>query len=517
MDADHDPRTDDIFIIGGGINGAGIARDAAGRGLSVVLAEQGDLASGTSSASSKLIHGGLRYLEMLDFGLVCEALAERTILLRTAPHIVRPLPFILPVGSDTRHRWILRLGLWLYEALARDNPLPRSRRIHPSESLSDILKPEIRPGFRYWDCWGDDARLVILNARHAADLGAVIRPRASVVRAEPEADHWRVVTRNAHGRETIWRARALVNATGPWVKDVHDMLRLPGAARPVRKVKGSHIVVPRLYEGDTAYILQNADKRVIFLIPLARDFTMIGTTEVAVTGDPGEAAASDAEVDYLLAAANRYLARPLTRADVRWQFAGVRPLLAEEDGTLRTTTREYSLDLVEAAGPPLLTVYGGKLTTYRRLAEKAMAALAPFFPEMGGDWTANTALPGGDPGVDGMAGLNAALRESAPWLAAETIDRLTAAYGSRARTILASAGGEADTGRHFGGGLYECEVDYLCREEWAVTADDILWRRTKLGLILSDAEQATLSEWLSARSSAEADGNRTRRHVKSPI
>jgi glycerol-3-phosphate dehydrogenase len=500
----------DLVVIGGGINGAGVARDAAGRGLATLLCEQNDFAGATSSASSKLIHGGLRYLEYYEFRLVAEALAERETLLAIAPHIVWPLEFVLPHERHLRPAWMIRLGLFLYDNLAwrpfahgHSPTLPKSRSIKLApEGYGAGLKPEFTHGFAYYDAWVDDARLVVLNARSAADKGAAILPRTRCAAAVRTGECWRVTLRDApSGRERAVEARALVNATGPWVKSMLDRELATPSPYNVRLVRGSHIVVPRLYAGEHAYILQNPDRRVVFLLPFARDFTAIGTTEVP-TGDPDERpACSRAETEYLCAAASRYTRRPVTPADVVATWSGVRPLFDDGRGNVSSVTRDYVLH-VDDAGPPLVSVFGGKITTYRKLAEAVLERLVPWFGERRA-WTATEPLPGGDFGGASFAELAAAYRSRYPNLSAAWLESLLRRHGTHSAEILGDARTEADLGRHFGGGLYEREVRYLVDREWAQAPEDVLWRRTKCGLRLSPAETAAFGYWFEGRSAGE--------------
>jgi len=484
----------DIVVIGGGVNGCGIARDAAGRGLSVFLAERGDLASGTSSASTKLIHGGLRYLEYYEFRLVRESLIEREVLLSVAPHIIWPLRFVLPHQRGLRPAWMIRLGLFLYDHLGGRKILPPSRQIDlRRDPAGEPLKAEFTKGFEYSDCWVDDARLVALNAVDAAGRGADIRVRTEVINARRQEGHWLVETADRFtGRRVVVSARILVNAAGPWIGDViSDRIDTP--ARPhTRLVKGSHIVVPRLFGHDRAYIFQNPDRRIVFAIPYEGDFTLIGTTDVDFHGDPAIAAASEDEIDYLCRAASEHFRKPVNRTDVVWTYSGVRPLYDDGTRAAQEATRDYVLELDGAKGePPLLNVFGGKITTYRRLAEEALEKLASWIPKAGAPWTGTASLPGGNFPVDGFEELVSGLVRAHPDADAASVRRLARAYGTNAGTILS-----AEPGIHFGAGLWQREVEYLVRREWAMTADDILWRRTKLGLRLSQAEAAGLEQWL---------------------
>ena len=485
----------DLAVIGGGINGAGIARDAAGRGLAVLLAEQGDLAGATSSASTKLVHGGLRYLEHYEFRLVREALSEREVLLRNAPHIVWPLRFVLPHHAGLRPWWMIRLGLFLYDHIGGRRILPASRSVDlRRDPAGDPLKPEYARGFEYSDCWVDDARLVVLNARDAARLGADIRVRTRVVDARRQGGAWRLRLRDGTGDSEV-AARALVNAAGPWVSDVLSGVVGQNVPTAIRMVKGSHIVVRRLFEHDRCYIFQNADGRVCFAIPYENDFTLIGTTDEDYRGDPARAAISPEEEAYLLAAAGAYFRRPVDPASIVWRYAGVRPLRDDGASAAQEATRDYVLEL-DDAGAPVLSVFGGKITTYRRLAEAAMARLGGFFPAMTGPWTAAAALPGGDFAWDRAADLCRDMAGRYPFMPAATIHRLVRGYGTDAHAVLGAAAGEAELGESFGAGLYEREVEWLMRREWARTAEDVLWRRSKLGLRLAATQAARLQGWM---------------------
>ena len=488
----------DIAIIGGGINGCGIARDAAGRGLSVLLCEKADLASGTSSASTKLIHGGLRYLEYYEFRLVREALAEREVLLRAAPHIVSPLRFVLPHHRGLRPAWLIRLGLFLYDHLGGRKLLPPTKRLDLTrDEAGRSLKPEFRSGFEYSDCWVDDSRLVVLNAIDAAERGATIRTRTEMVSAERLDGYWVVRLREEGGGFRDIFAKALVNATGPWVAELlTERLGLPVDA-PVRLVKGSHIIVPRLFTHDRAYIFQNADGRIVFAIPYEGDFTLIGTTDLDYDGDPGEPRATEAEIEYLCSAAGEYFEKQPRPSDVVRTYAGVRPLYDDGASEAQAATRDYVLKVEGGDGkPPVLNIYGGKITTYRRLAEAALEKLAPHFPKIGKPWTAGARLPGGDFPVDAVASEVTALQAACPSCKPAHARRLVRAYGTRARKIVEGIKGQADWGETFGADLTEREVRYLAEHEWARTADDVLWRRSKLGLRMSAEETERLDEWM---------------------
>jgi glycerol-3-phosphate dehydrogenase len=485
--------TYDLVVVGGGVNGVGIAADAAGRGLSVLLAEKGDLGGATSSASSKLIHGGLRYLENYEFGLVREALIEREVLLATAPHIVWPQRFILPQVEAGRPALLLRAGLFLYDHLARRKTIPGSTALDLNRDPAGLpLRPELTRGFAYWDCRVDDARLVVLNARAAADNGAVIATRTRVEKAVAANGEWRVtLVDEAGGRE--FGARALVNAAGPWVQVVADAVDAGGrsARDGVCLVKGSHIVVPRIRGAEDAYLCQCADGRVVFAIPYEERFTLIGTTDVPYAGDPGTASISREEEDYLLDLTRRFFSTPPVREDIVWSFAGVRPLYEDDVGAdPSTVTRDYRIELSTGAGrPPLLTVLGGKLTTYRRLAEVALAKLEPHLPPMRPAWTARVVLPGGDLGDDGLPGFIARLCRERPGFEPTFLMRLARRYGSLTGEVVGDARGAADLGQPLGGGLTEREVRYLSEREWARSAEDVLWRRTKCGLHMNAIER----------------------------
>jgi len=485
----------DIAVIGGGVNGCGVARDAAGRGLTVVLFERGDLAGATSSASTKLIHGGLRYLEQYAFRLVGEALNERAILRRIAPHLVHPLKFILPHHKGLRPRWMLRIGLFLYDHLGDRGGLPSAKSLDLSQGPEGApLKPQYGRGFSYSDCRTDDARMVATNAIGARELGADIRIRTEVGSARREDGLWRIETTDG---QTV-HARALVNAAGPWV---NTALALTGLNAPhgVRLVKGSHIVVPRLYDHDAAYIFQNSDGRVEFAIPYRDDFTLIGTTDVEVKAPEDRVEASPDEIAYLCRAVSDYFKTPVTPDQVVWTYAGVRALADEGGGSAQSATRDYVITLDANPGQaPLVSVYGGKITTYRRLAEGVLDKLKPHLPGVGPAWTAKSPLPGGDLGAGGFDGLLKALAADHPWLSDDHRRRLALAYGSRARAVLGDAMRMADLGEVFTGDLTRREVDYLVDQEWARTAEDVLWRRTKLGLHAAPDEAARLEAYLSA-------------------
>jgi Glycerol-3-phosphate dehydrogenase len=493
----------DLAIIGGGINGCGIARDAAGRGCSVYLCEQKDLGSGTSSASTKLIHGGLRYLEYYEFRLVREALQEREVLWRMAPHIIWPLRFVLPHLPGLRPAWFLRLGLFLYDHLGGRDRLPGTRGLDlRSDPAGKPLKSGFARAFEYSDCWVEDARLVVLNAQDAVRMGATIRTRTRFIGAVRSDGLWTVTVEDARSglRSTI-RARVLVNAAGPWVANVLHQGVHAGVDARIRLVQGSHIVVPKMFDHDRCYIFQNADKRIVFAIPYERDFTLIGTTDNDYEGDPVAVHASDAEVAYLCAAASEYFAKPVTPSDVVWTYSGVRPLYDDGASSAQAATRDYVLavDAPEGKGAALLSIFGGKITTYRRLADAAIAKLAPFLPKLAAKeagWSSATTLPGGDFPVDGFDALVDDLLARFPFVARDHMRRLVRAYGTRTRMILDGSVRMEDLGRDFGATLTEAEVRYLMAEEWAETAEDVLWRRSKLGLRMSREQAQALDDFM---------------------
>ena len=489
----------DLAVIGGGVNGTGIARDAAGRGLSVVLLEQCDLAGGTSSASTKLIHGGLRYLEHYAFRLVRELLAEREVLLRAAPHIIRPMRFVLPHHAGLRPQSMIRVGLFLYDHLGGREILPGSRTVDlRHDPAGEPLRPEFTRGFEYSDCSVDDSRLVVLNARDAASRSADIRTRTRCIQARRDDGGWRLTLEDG----ATLHARALVNAGGPAVVRVLTEVTGETAPRRIRLVRGSHIAVPRLYTHDRSYIFQNADGRVCFAIPYQQEFTLIGTTDEDYHGDPADVASTPDEERYLCAAVSAYLRRPVDPATIVWRYSGVRPLLDDGASKAQEATRDYLLELeAPTDGAPLLSVFGGKITTYRRLAEAAMAKLARFFPGMRGAWTAGAALPGGDFPWDGLDRVHDELAGRYPFLPVGTVHRLVRAYGTLAAELLGDARSAADMGRCLGADLTEREVDWLVHSEWARTADDVLWRRSKLGLRFSNSEVAALSDYITQAAS----------------
>lgn len=485
----------DLFVIGGGINGAGIARDAAGRGLKVVLAEKDDLAQGTSSRSGKLVHGGLRYLEYYEFRLVREALIEREVLMASAPHIIWPMRFVLPHSPQDRPAWLVRLGLFLYDHLGGRKKLPGTRTLdlRRDPEGAPILDQYTR-GFEYSDCWVDDARLVVLNALDAAERGAEVLTRSPVTSARRENGAWTITTKGPDG-ERQFRARCVVNAAGPWVSDVIGRVAGSNSARGVRLVKGSHIIVPKWWAGSNAYLVQNHDKRVIFINPYEGDMALIGTTDIAWEGRAEDVAIAETEIDYLLAAVNRYFKEKLRRSDVLHSFSGVRPLFDDGKGNPSAVTRDYVFDLDETGGVPLLNVFGGKITTFRELAERGMHRLKGVFPKMGGDWTRDAKLPGGEIANADYESFIDTLRDAYPWMPRDLVQHYGRRYGARTKDVVGGAQALDGLGRHFGGHLYDAEARYLVTKEWAMTADDVLYRRTKHYLHLTEAEIADFRTW----------------------
>lgn len=489
------PQTYDLIVVGGGINGAGIARDAAGRGLSVLLCEADDLASHTSSASTKLIHGGLRYLEQYEFKLVAKALSEREVLLQAAPHIIWPLRFVLPHQKHLRPAWMIRTGLFLYDHLGGRQTLAGSRgvtfRDHPAGAP---LKAEFSKGFVYSDAWVQDARLVVLNCMDAARRGATIMTRTRCDRARRDADGWQVTLTTASGETVAARARGLVNAAGPWAVRFLDQVDGLEHAHALRLIKGSHIVVDKLFDHDYAYIFQQPDGRIVFAIPYEQDFTLIGTTDIEHEGAPGIVEIDAEEIDYLCAASNRYFERSIAPADVVWSYSGVRPLLDDREDNASEITRDYRIQL-DTDSAPLLNVFGGKLTTFRRLAEDAVNQIAPELGNNSKAWTGRGhPLPGGEQARP--QDLFVSLQKSHPFIPLGMANRLVFSYGTLAYDIVGDARRLADLGTHFGADLYAAEVDYLCQHEWARTTDDILWRRSKLGLRLAADDVQRLADYL---------------------
>ncbi|MEG2113966.1 MAG: glycerol-3-phosphate dehydrogenase [Hafnia sp.] len=488
-------ETKDLIVIGGGINGAGIAADAAGRGLSVLMLEAKDLACATSSASSKLIHGGLRYLEHYEFRLVSEALAEREVLLKLAPHIAFPMRFRLPHQPHLRPAWMIRTGLFLYDHLGKRTSLPSSKglRFGPDS----VLKSSLTRGFEYSDCWVDDARLVLLNAQEVVVRGGEVRTRTQVTRAYRENGLWVVEAKNADTGETLtWRAKGLVNATGPWVKHFFDDGLELKSPYGIRLIKGSHIVVPRVHNQPQAYILQNEDHRIVFVIPWMDEFSIIGTTDVEYHGDPHDVKIDDNEVNYLLKVYNDHFKKQLGKEDIVWTYSGVRPLCDDESDSPQAITRDYTLDVHDQDGKaPLLSVFGGKLTTYRKLAEHALEKLSGYYENCGPAWTKNAVLPGGDLGTD-RDSYAAQLRRRFTWLPEALARRYARTYGTRTEQLLGTAQSLEDLGEHFGHNLYEAELRYLIAEEWVAELDDAIWRRTKLGMWLDEGQKQRVAEWI---------------------
>lgn len=489
----------DLLVVGGGINGAGIARDAAGRQLKVLLVERGDLGGATSSASSKLIHGGLRYLEQFRFRMVAEALTEREVLLRAAPHLVRPVRFVMPHVAEQRPAWMIRAGLIAYDYLARRHALEASSVVDlRASSYGAGFKPEFSKGFVYSDCAVDDARLVVATARAAADLGASIRCRTTCVAAERRDGYWRATLRGVDAREQHMEARAIVNATGPWVVEfLADVIR-QRAGFGVKLVKGSHIVVPQLYEGDHSCILQNEDGRVVFVCAYEGRYTLIGTTDVELGGVPRPCNASADEIEYLCRAASRYFRRAVTPGAVVWSYCGVRPLFDDGSRNPSAITRDYILHVnADDGAAPLLSVVGGKITVFRHIAEKALSALAPWFPAMPGPWTRQAALAGGDlRGLGFEAFAEVQIQGDFPWLPSELRHTLARRHGALIYHVLGKSASLADLGEHFGAGLYAREIDYFVQHEWARSAEDVLWRRTKTGLHLDAAQRAAVARYV---------------------
>lgn len=487
----------DLLVIGGGINGAGIARDAAGRGLSVILCEKDDLAEGCSSRSGKLVHGGLRYLEYYEFRLVREALIEREVLLNAASHIIWPMRFVLPHSPEDRPAWLVRLGLFLYDHLGGRKKLPGARTLDLKRDPegSPILDKYSR-GFEYSDCWVDDARMVVLNALSAKEHGAEVLTRTPCISARREDGAWTAQLRDERtGQVRTVRAKAVVNAAGPWVNDFIGRVAGSKSTRNVRLVKGSHIIVPKFWEGRQAYLVQNHDKRVIFINPYEGDMALIGTTDVGYEGRPEDVKPDEAEIDYLIAAVNRYFKEKLRREDVIMSFSGVRPLFDDGKGNPSAVTRDYVFDLDEAGGAPLLNIFGGKITTFRELAERGMQRLAKVFPDMKGDWTATAQLPGGEIEGGDFVTFFEGLKLAYPWMPRALLTHYARSYGARTDRVVDGATSVAGLGRHFGGQLYEAEVRYLVASEWAQTPEDVLHRRTKQELHMTEDERAAFASW----------------------
>jgi len=491
-------ETKDLIVIGGGINGAGIAADAAGRGLSVLMLEARDFASATSSASSKLIHGGLRYLEHYEFRLVSEALAEREVLLKMAPHLAFPMRFRLPHRPHLRPAWMIRMGLFLYDHLGKRTSLPASKGL--KFGSDSVLKPEITRGFEYSDCWVDDARMVIVNAQAVTERGGEVKTRTRVTRAWRENGLWVVEAENTDSGEKFrWQAKGLVNAAGPWVKEFFDHGLELKSPYGIRLIKGSHIVVPRVHTDKQAYILQNEDHRIVFVIPWMDEFSIIGTTDVEYHGDPKEVAIDDNEIDYLLKVFNVHFRHSLTRQDIVWTYSGVRPLCDDESDSPQAVTRDYTLDVHDDQGKaPLLSVFGGKLTTYRKLAEHAMEKLAKYYPEAGPAWTKTSVLPGGH-FSGSREDFAAGLRRRYPFITDAMATHYARTYGSNTEKLLGNAQQLEDLGENFGHEFYEAELRYLVDHEWVRELDDAIWRRTKQGMWLTQEQQARITEWLQAQ------------------
>lgn len=498
------PETNfDLFIVGGGINGTGIAADAAGRGLSVALCEMNDLASATSSNSSKLIHGGLRYLEHYEFGLVKKALNEREVLLKVAPHIVTPLRFQMPHRPHLRPAWLIRIGLFLYDHLGKREALSGSHGV--KYDSASPLKSEITKGFEYADCWVDDARLVIINALSAQNNGATIYDRRKCVSAKRKNGVWEITLQKSGSNETeTVTAKGLVNAAGPWVSSFIETKVERKAPYSIRMIKGSHIVVPKLYEQDNAFIMQNEDQRIVFAIPYRNDYTLVGTTDEEYTGDPSEVSISQDETDYILSVANQHFKKQLNNKDIIWSYSGVRPLLEDESSDPSAVTRDYTLHVEDEAGQaPLLSVFGGKITTYRQLALSCMNDLKRYYPNMGEEWTHLSSLPGGDLNSS-LQGYAESLQNKYRFLSKKLAYRYANSYGTLCENFLKGANSIEALGQNFSNDLYQVEIDYLVKSEWAYSSQDILWRRTKLGLEFNDDMIKKLDQYLADQGLAAA-------------
>ncbi|MCF6305591.1 MAG: glycerol-3-phosphate dehydrogenase [Rhodobacteraceae bacterium] len=516
---DPENKTYDLFVIGGGINGCGIARDASGRGLSVALAEMNDLASATSSASTKLFHGGLRYLEYFEIRLVREALKEREVLLQAMPHISWPMRFVLPLHKDMRFEggtptsrllgvfmpwlrgrrpnWLIRFGLFLYDNLGGRKILPGTKtlKLHDDVAGRPLLE-KYRKAYEYSDCWIEDSRLVVLNARDAENRGAQIMTRSKVTLATRVDGIWHLTVEDQiSGESSVFKAKVLVNAGGPWVEDIIKNTAGIKKSAGVRLVRGSHIVTKKLYDHDKCYFFQGSDGRIIFAIPYENDFTLIGTTDAEHTDLDTKPECTEGEADYLRKFASEYFKKPVEAGDIVWTYSGVRPLYDDGASSATAATRDYVLTVRDEAGAPMLNVFGGKITTYRRLAESALEKIAAYFPDLSDKWTAGVALPGGDFPVDGVVDLISALKSEFPFLDDFWAKRLVKAYGTLAREVLAGAKSAVDLGQDFGASLTEQEVRWLMANEYVVTAEDVIWRRSKLGLRLSEAEKAGLESW----------------------
>ena len=484
----------DLVVIGGGINGTGIAADAAGRGLKVALCEQNDLASATSSKSSKLIHGGLRYLEHYEFKLVRKALAEREILLKNAPHIIKPLTFCLPHQAHLRPAWLIHIGLFLYNNLAKRVTLPASKGV--VFSSDSPLVSTITKGFEYSDAWVDDARLVILNALAAQDYGASIKTQTQCIKAVREDNIWTITLKDSlHGKMSVIRSRSIVNAAGPWVAKLFSNTLPNKSPQKIRLVKGSHIVVPRIHDQPQAYILQNVDQRIVFVSPFEDSFSLIGTTDVEYNGDPSAVEISDEEIDYLLNITNTYFKKKISRNDIVTTFSGVRSLLDDESINAQSVTRDYKLEIEDVNNKaPVMSVFGGKITTYRKLAEATVDKLSPYFPNIGPTWTADAPLPGGN--FNNIELFTQEIKKEFPWLSSALRTRLIRSYGTIIFTLLNNIDSIEAMGSCFGADLYELEINFLIEHEWAINVEDIIWRRTKRGLYLSMSQVAFIQQYI---------------------
>ena len=494
---------DDIFIIGGGINGCGIARDAAGRGYSVRLAEMNDLASGTSSWSSKLIHGGLRYLEHYEFRLVRESLSEREVLLKMAPHIIWPIRFVLPHHSAMRPAWLLRLGLMLYDYIGKRKLLPGTKTLNLKTAIEgEPLKTIFSKGFEYSDCWVDDARLVILNAVDAKERGAEIETRTKVVSAKHKEDLWEITTENLRSGEIKkHKARILINAAGPWVDKVLNEALISNKSKNVRLVQGSHIVVPKMHSHDRAYIFQNADNRIIFVLPYEQDYTLIGTTDQDYQGDPTNVEITDTEISYLCSSVSEYFSKAITKEDIVWSYSGVRPLYDDGATAAQEATRDYVLRSDTYGKSQVINIFGGKITTYRKLAESMLEIIESHIGKHKESWTANSYLPGGDFEVSDFSTLVSKLTADFSFLDFALASRFTRSYGTKSWLLMKGATNINDMGQNFGGALTEREVIYLMENEWAECAEDVVWRRSKIGIRLNQKEISTLDKWMKKKSS----------------
>ncbi len=496
----------DLLVIGGGINGVGIARDAAGRGMKVALCEKDDLASHTSSASTKLIHGGLRYLEHYEFRLVRESLKEREVLLRAAPHIIWPMRFVLPYDKGLRPALLLRTGLFLYDHIGGRKMLPKTSKADlDAAPHEDVLQERLTFGYEYSDCWVEDARLVALSAVDAKERGADIMTRTECVALSRKNGHWEAVLKSSTGEEKTITAKAVANAAGPWVDDLLEQVYPGKNKKNLRLVKGSHIVCHKLYEGDHCYIFQNADNRIIFAIPYEGDYTLVGTTDQSFSGDQNVVEISEEETDYLCNAASEYFRKAVTREDIAWTYAGVRPLYDDQKSDNSTVTRDYvfDVDAPEHEGktaPPILSVFGGKLTTFRKLSEHALEKLSAYIDVKGEAWTREAVLPGGDIPEANFDSYFAKMRQTYGWMDEKTLRRMARYYGTRLPLVLGNAKSTADLGQSFGAGLTEAEIQYLIAQEFVTCADDVLWRRTKLGLHMNDAEKQAVTSWFEAQS-----------------